>query len=166
MLFGDFILQFRDIYGGRIKAQHCGAGFGSIAIDVDGNIYPCQRFVSFKDFKLGDINSFSLKNLSKFEGQKYTPFNHEQCKLCWLKFYCRNFCYYDNMIYTGKIIIPSKLSCYYAKEKFKIGLWLYSRLYDEYEEKFEEYLERSINMPRTTSNQVTYLSRNTVNVKT
>jgi len=70
------------------------------------------------------------------------------------------------MIYTGKITIPSKLSCYYAKEKFKIGLWLYSRLYDEYEEKFEEYLERSINMPRTTSNQVTYLSRNTVNVKT
>jgi len=157
VLFGDFLLHLRDIYGGQIKAQHCGAGFGSIAIDVDGQIYPCQRFISFKEFKLADIDSFSLKDLSKFEGQKYTPFNHEPCKSCWLRYYCRNFCYYDNMIYTGKIMAPSELSCYYAKEKFKIGLWLYSRLFDEYKEKFEEYLERSINVPETASNQVSYL---------
>lgn len=158
VFFGDFILQFRDIYSGRVKPHHCGAGFGSISIDVDGNIYPCQRFVTFSNFKLGDIHAFSLIDLSKFAGQKYTPFNHEPCKSCWLKFYCRNFCYYDNMVYTGRIILPSKISCYYAKEKFKIGLWLYSRLYDEYESRFEEYLKRSAAVPKTAGDQGAYLS--------
>ncbi|ASJ17229.1 hypothetical protein A3L04_09195 [Thermococcus chitonophagus] len=154
ILFGDFVLQLTDIYSGKIKAQHCGAGFGSIAIDVEGDIYPCQRFVSFKNFKLGNVDSFSLKDLLKFEGQKYTPFNHEPCKSCWLKFYCHNFCYYDNIIYTGKITIPQTLSCYYAKEKFKIGLWLYSKLYDEYSDKFEEYLQKRTDISRVSRTQV------------
>ncbi|WP_297437646.1 radical SAM protein [Thermococcus sp.] len=136
-----------DIYQGKVRKYHCGAGRRGVAIDVDGNIYPCHRFVSMENFKLSHVDNFEWEHLKRFEPQKYNFSNHEPCKSCWLRFYCHNFCFYENTIYTEKSFIPPALKCYYAKESFKISLWLYARLWDEYGDEFERFLENSTPTP-------------------
>ncbi|NJE46172.1 radical SAM protein [Thermococcus sp. GR7] len=147
VVYVKFKQIIQDVYRGRVSSFHCGAGKGSVAIDVNGNIYPCHRFVSMKNFELSHIENFEWEHLKRFELQKYNFFNHEPCKSCWLKLYCHDFCFYENTIYTGRGFIPPALKCYYSRESFKIGLWLYSRLWDEYEEEFEKVLEKSISVP-------------------
>ncbi|MDI3476362.1 MAG: uncharacterized protein PWQ95_2090 [Thermococcaceae archaeon] len=147
VVYVKFKQIIQDVYRGRVSSFHCGAGKGSVTIDVNGNIYPCHRFVSMKDFKLSHIDNFEWEHLKRFDLQKYNFLNHPPCKDCWLRFYCHDFCFYENITYTGKGFIPPALKCYYAKESFKIGLWLYSRLWDEYGEEFEKALEKAVPIP-------------------
>jgi uncharacterized protein len=82
----------------------CRAGVKLLGVTVDGDIYPCHRFVAYKkefDFKLGDVFSgvdYSGDNWKKLvEMHKMTS---EECKGC--KVVTCNRCYATNMYLSRK----------------------------------------------------------------
>lgn len=62
----------------RIHMHKCWAGKWGVAIDVDGEIYPCHRFVGVKKFILGNIFGRKINNnLRKYFCEK--PINSVGC---------------------------------------------------------------------------------------
>lgn len=52
--------------------RYCGAGVGTIAVDIHGNIYPCFYFINNKEFLIGNVVidsyekiEYNLKNVQK-----------------------------------------------------------------------------------------------------
>ncbi|MDD3178231.1 MAG: radical SAM protein [Candidatus ainarchaeum sp.] len=43
---------------------NCGAGTKLIAVNVLGDIYPCDYFLEYNKFKMGNINKFNINNFS------------------------------------------------------------------------------------------------------
>lgn len=71
----------------------CGAGRGFCGIDTEGNVYPCHRFVFWKEWQIGNV--FELKTdmdkrnlFIKYDNKK----NSEKCRDCLLKG-CGGQCY-------------------------------------------------------------------------
>ncbi len=89
----------KRIHNGATQYTACGAGINGVAVDIHGNIYPCHRYVSVKEYILGNI----YDNLDKRE-----KFAHEvkvesipKCRNCYLKLLCGGGCSYENYIETG-----------------------------------------------------------------
>lgn len=62
--------NFKNLYSksNTCPSKTCQAGNKFVAIDTDGSIYPCHRFIKFKDkFKLSSINNF---NSNKFNNNR------------------------------------------------------------------------------------------------
>lgn len=77
----------------------CNAGIGQIAIDINGNIYPCQMFVdvnlSNKDFCMGNVNQgISKEYLEIIDELESINKSIEQCDNCNYKLTCRE-CLFD-----------------------------------------------------------------------
>lgn len=70
----------------------CDAGFNSILLMPNGDIYPCHSFIGHSDYKIGTFNDgyfdFSPyeKTLDKLIGAG--KFHHARCRDCWAKAVC------------------------------------------------------------------------------
>ena len=67
----------------------CGAGNELILIHSNGNIYPCQRFISDKEFIMSNIYNFNMEKFlqkKKEFDDKYV--NNSKCSGCLAKYVC------------------------------------------------------------------------------
>ncbi len=98
--------------------NNCGAALSDISIDADGDIYPCFMFIGYQDYLLGNVNSFSTKNLlekNKIIRERLKCANdNQECNQCWAKKFCSNsygHCIGSRLLLTGKIDKPVSLAC-------------------------------------------------------
>lgn len=62
-----------------LDGNPCGAGRGFFGVSPNGEIYPCHRFVMWKEWKLGDVFHFELdKEKRKF----FLEFKRKQIETC------------------------------------------------------------------------------------
>ncbi len=101
----------------RIPRGICSSTKTTEAIGSDGKIYPCQRFLSIKEFNYGTTQQgYDQEKLLKIRDEKcYYP---EECSSCWVKNFCSGKCAYLRTI-------PSR------EEKGYIGCVIQSTLWDE-----------------------------------
>ncbi len=71
----------------------CGAGNWLITVDIDGNFYPCQRFVGMKSFMLGNVFDGQDKDKTV---EMYSAFIEasQNCLSCWSRNLCRKRCFH------------------------------------------------------------------------
>jgi radical SAM protein with 4Fe4S-binding SPASM domain len=106
----------------------CGAGVSQICINWDGDIYPCQEFISSSNFVIGNIlkcedieqllsNSPIVKSLKNRIVE-----NIDECKECVWKKFCGNPCAAKTYFFYGDYMKKNPF-CTYYKTIFKELIW-------------------------------------------
>lgn len=103
----------------------CGAGKNNYAITPQGQVYPCSKFLKFKEFCLGNVSDKTLtestqqvEQLSELQPQNYICVE----KKCRLFPVCECKCPYLNYMATGDLINPGKLQCIFQQSLFNLCL--------------------------------------------
>lgn len=117
------------IRNGGVRHLPCGVGRNIYAIDIDGLIYPCHRFVGNKEYILGDIYN-GVKNRNKFL-ESIDINNHMQCLNCWARNLCLGGCPNENVENSGRIDKSTKKNCTFTKNMYENLIRLYIRMSDE-----------------------------------
>ncbi len=111
----------------------CGAGRAAAGVGVDGNIYPCHRFVGVEEFVVGTLQegvdvarraSFLLDPFS--ENKLYDS----HCESCESREFCRNECYQVCYETTGDIHSPPTSFCQIKKKIHEVSLKLLKYLFE------------------------------------
>lgn len=106
------------------RLRGCGCGNEYVAINTDGDIYPCHQFVGIEQWKMGNL----LDGTFDTDRKKYFAETHiytkPDCKNCWAKFYCSGGCNANNFIFTGDVHTSHKISCEIEKKRLECAIML------------------------------------------
>lgn len=122
----------KDFHELQKRETFCAALINTITIDTRGYIYPCHRFVSNKDYRLGNIksgiNQEIYSNMFKCE---FKTSSRKVCSNCWAYNLCNGCCPNDNLSKTGSCNEPFEDKCRIFKKLAEDLLKLYVVLSDE-----------------------------------
>ncbi|MGL4569555.1 MAG: PapB family radical SAM/SPASM ranthipeptide maturase [Clostridium sp.] len=109
---------------------HCGAAITGIAVGVNGDIYPCHRFVGQDDFCIG--NNKELFDYKKYNNvlDELLVLNREKCKECEIVSLCAGDCPSENLNLNTSSKKTTNYICNYNKNVFKKALETYIKLSD------------------------------------
>lgn len=107
----------------------CGVGRNMYAVDINGNLFPCHRFVANKEYCLGDVYT-GVKNREEFLRKQYI-FNHLQCQECWVQNLCLGGCPNENLVDTGNMQVSSSRNCKLTKKIYEELIKIYLHLNEE-----------------------------------
>lgn len=111
---------FELMFFKKYRPRPCNAGKTVVAVAADGELYPCHRFVGYKEFAVGNVNNREPLNgnyqqiLGEFK--RATVDSMERCNLCWARYMCGGCCYTISYLREGNVAIPWREYCY-LKEK-------------------------------------------------
>ncbi len=129
--FNFFHFMF-DPEGGpclRKRINGCGAGTEYVAVTPDGDLYPCHQFVGMPEWKLGSIDSPTLRTDLQETFLDCNVCTKDACKTCWAKYYCSGGCMANAALYNGSLNQPHAISCHLMKKRAEcaIGAYLMER---------------------------------------
>lgn len=134
----DVVRKLPMIYGILKKLEYpkhrkigCNVGEGVFAVDIDGSLYPCHRFVTKKDFKVGDVKHGPNKIHKFIEKQNELNAADRKCAKCWANNICLGGCPFENYESTGFMGETSSEYCKFTKITIEKILKLYVGLTDE-----------------------------------
>lgn len=130
----DLFSAIEKIEYGSERYLGCGVARNMYAVDIDGRLYPCHRFVANKEYSLGDIKNGVSEKRSKFIKDLYIG-NHDQCKECWAQNLCLGGCPNENLLETGSINEASDKNCILTKLMYEKLIEVYVRLTEEQKKK-------------------------------
>lgn len=122
-----FAMVFLRLAFRKQKDYHyCSAGRWSIAVDTQGNVYPCHRLAGNKNYTVGDVSKeFDYHVFDNFFGADINSRN--DCKACWARYLCGGGCLREPMIH-GDIMQPLPNICTDQKKIYEIGIYSFAKL--------------------------------------
>lgn len=120
----DFVKAMGKIENAGKREYGCGAFHRMYAVDIDGSLYPCHRFVGIPEFCVGSIYQAQGKETEQWCNVD----DRYKCSVCWLKNLCGGGCAYENYVENGSINITSSDFCQHME-------LLYSTIIDIFIEK-------------------------------
>lgn len=130
----DLLSAIEKIEYGSERYLGCGVARNMYAVDIDGRLYPCHRFVANKEYSLGDIKNGVSTKRSEFIKNLHIG-NHDQCKDCWAQNLCLGGCPNENLLETGSINKASQKNCILTKLMYEKLIEVYVRLTEEQKNK-------------------------------
>lgn len=119
------------LHSGGYRSHFCGAGANSFAIDIRGNLYPCHRFVSEKNYILGNVvQGKKVERHENFMEESHVK-NRTTCTTCWARNLCTGGCHHENLQATGKIQSPPANYCKMTQNFINEIIKLYLNLSEE-----------------------------------
>jgi len=106
------------------SSSYCGAGFNYLAIDHTGDIYPCDYFAAFPEFKIGNVDSGFynerrvFQHLEDWYKQIYSYCN--DCPLGDIRLCPNPMCYAENHKVNQNILKPTKNACVLREIEYAI----------------------------------------------
>lgn len=111
------------------RVYHCGAGRLLFAVGPDGYIYPCDNFIGYENFRIGDIYSgLDEVKLDELFGIGLRADRRGPCKGCSLRGLCGGGCYAAALMENGDICKPSVTRCHLLFGYRDLAKWLISEL--------------------------------------
>ena len=90
--------NYMDILNRKNQLKHiCGIGLWNIAIDIDGNIYPCYRLCGNKKYLMGDVYNYNGISIPPDIAEIYTIQERIDCKDCYFLQICKTGCYVEKI---------------------------------------------------------------------
>ncbi len=121
----DFTKALEKIENAGKRKYGCGAFHRMYAVDIDGKLYPCHRFVGIPEFCVGNIYEKQEKETEQCQHVN----DRYKCSVCWLKNLCGGGCAYENYVENGSINIASADFCHHME-------LLYSEIIEIFIEKY------------------------------
>lgn len=98
------------IHNGGKRNTCCGAQVRMIAVDKNGDIYPCHRFVSIKEMCIGNIEA-GCDNYKTMIMHKDLLLDNSICSKCWARVLCGGGCPFENYMENSAICQPNSFTC-------------------------------------------------------
>lgn len=122
-----FYSHLRQLNNKAPMLYNCGAGRRYMAVDPDGSLFICHRFVGKDDYKLGTV--FDDINKEKVKEVAYAYVEHkETCKSCWARYLCAGGCFYNSYEKGGNLLAAPDVYCDLYRKQYEIVIELYSRI--------------------------------------
>ena len=119
----------------------CHAGQQLIGVTVEGDIYPCHRFIAYRksfDYKMGDVWQGINQNLEEVKAARKMHYSNAKCQSC--KLGTCNRCYATNRYIEGKVTsTPLTGYCEFCALNQKLVDALSDRLFAEYDNTLAPY---------------------------
>jgi radical SAM protein with 4Fe4S-binding SPASM domain len=91
-----------DILRNGTSCESCYAGCKTLTISVDGDYYPCHRFVNNSKYKIGSV--CSGLDVDKLELYKQNIVDNKvKCKICSVRKFCGGTCIYEVLSNDGDL---------------------------------------------------------------
>jgi uncharacterized protein len=117
----DLLMLWETFFWNR-RTYPCGVGQDIIAVDGDGNLYPCEAFIGVSKWRIGNIFSGILQDkLNVFLKAKRNALMH--CQKCQANSYCGRCCFGRNP--EGEIVDNFLEGCWFAKRLIDIAMQNY-----------------------------------------
>ena len=120
----DIYLMWKRLF---LENEHnpCGAGKSVVAVDINGDIYPCELFIGSKQWLIGNVfEGFEQKKLEQIDQCRTEAI--AVCHDCDIKKVCPKSCLAENR--EAAMIDNLKSGCSFAKEIVDIAKESYSVL--------------------------------------
>lgn len=128
-LNGIFYQNIQQLKNKSKRYHFCGVGRSMVGIAINGDVYPCHRFVGEDKFKLGNVDKFDSKSRSKYS-ESYTQ-NHPVCSNCWARYFCGGAgCIQDNEVTKGSFDEINVNHCTKLKHQVKLSFDIFNNLND------------------------------------
>lgn len=106
----------------------CGAGINMIAVDVNGDIYPCEEMIGKKEFLVGNVENNGIREIvDNSPVIKMLRTRHvdeiEECSTCTWKQMCHGGCVHKSYTHFKRLDRESE-HCSYYKKIYKELIWL------------------------------------------
>ncbi|MHB0977244.1 MAG: SPASM domain-containing protein, partial [Candidatus Aquicultorales bacterium] len=116
----------------------CGVGRNCNAVSVEGDLYPCHRYVGMRPYIIGDVfNGLDREKILEYY-RALCSANERVCHTCWLRNICGGDCPWHVSKEDGSIWPPHPRGCGDARRSSERAIWLYYEL----EKRHPEYLKR------------------------
>ena len=127
-LGSKYVIYLKQLLYKKKNNQYCGVSRSMRGIAVNGDIYPCHRFVGDNNFKMGNINSNNDEDISQSFNIDFIN-EHPQCKGCFAKYYCGGGgCIHNNYVKNGSIKELDQEHCIKMHHKIKSLFGFYNSL--------------------------------------
>jgi uncharacterized protein len=122
--------MLNKIHVGGTRSHFCGAGTNMFAVDIHGNLYPCHRFVSEKDYAVGNVFFGTSAKHEQFLDEVHVT-NRTTCNSCWARNLCTGGCHHENLVANGTTQTPAENYCMTTRAVFHEAMHLYLRMPEE-----------------------------------
>jgi len=126
--FANILDLLGRLHLGQTKKASCGAGFGYMAVDAKGRLFPCHRLAGDPEFCIGNITR-GLN--SEQAGYCLGSLNHRRigdCSRCWARTLCAGGCHYENHLRENQLGLPRGTSCRFIRNWLELGIRTYAEL--------------------------------------
>jgi len=108
-----------------LYSEICSAGTTLMAIDVNGDIFPCHSFIYKPDWKMGNldegITNKEIVNLFKNSNSDTI----EKCIKCPIRYYCSKRCFADSVMREGRVDAVNENRCRIEKAFYEAAMYIY-----------------------------------------
>ena len=118
------------------RTYFCKAAKQYIAVDTNGKLYPCHRYIGNEEYSIGDISSGFNKNRSRYINASI--FEKTKCNSCWARYLCGGGCDNEAETISGDILHPVTSKCEIRRRMLEEGMVLYLRLREQGVDNFDK----------------------------
>jgi len=139
--FSNMHQLLTDIAQGTRKAVPCGAGLGMLAVDKDGDLHLCHRFVGSEQPTYGNVqDGIDVPRLAAFiEGAQDR--SQYGCRTCRIRAICAGGCYHEAYARQGDAFAPVYHYCDLMRDWVDFGIEAYTRIMRANPSYFRRHLE-------------------------
>jgi uncharacterized protein len=126
--FANLLDLLGRLHAGRVKGAPCGAGYGYLAMDAEGQFFLCHRLAGEPSFQVGDLeHGPDAQKLRDCLKQAVEP-RQSLCDACWARRICAGGCHYENHLRENLLGQPPGGSCDFVRRWLELGMRLYARI--------------------------------------
>ncbi|MBU1144031.1 MAG: radical SAM protein [Firmicutes bacterium] len=119
--FGLFIEHIRRLFIPKINSSFgCGIGESTFSVDIHGDVYPCHRFSSIEESKIGNV----FHTVRVVKESEYS----NKCKSCWNRYTCSHGCKYNDIMLSENTVEKNQYWCMYSQKMTELSLALCANL--------------------------------------
>lgn len=134
---GNIFTLIDRIHNGGMRIKNCGTLNNMLAIDIEGNLYPCHRFVSEEEMQVGNIYSGIDKSKYKNQIDAMMLINNNKCYNCWAMNLCGGGCPQENYATNRLVNKPHSNVCKMMRGIYEYAIEKYLNLDDSQRKIFE-----------------------------
>ncbi len=115
-----------------VEDTYCGAGKQMLSVDYKGDIYPCFRFFSVPEFKMGNVTQDGVDASIKEQFVKTRYSFVPECQNCWAHSLCGGAgCPAEGFFVNGAVDRPHHPFCEVYRLEYELTMMIYCTLRQE-----------------------------------
>ena len=119
-----------DLEGGPCLSKRvsaCGAGNEYFSVLPNGDLYPCHKFASDKEFYMGNVWEGITRPEIREQFASSCLFTRKKCDGCFAKFICSGGCNANNYHFNGDINDPYETTCAMMKKRIECAMHILAK---------------------------------------